>query len=460
MIYNIFKNYVANSPTYYLLRLIIAISFILLISYILYKMTDQKIWLNRLILIVLILIFIVIALFWVRITPRTQLSDFGNFWYRAPDVLKGQKLYAFDNDYFAKWAYQTGFMAYVMLVIKIFGYHIIAIQYLNVFYQVLTLIMVYKLSTMIFHSIKIARISVFLLLIDLDWFALNSQADNQYLGSLLFLVTFYLILKDKYWSYILGGFTLGFGAIIRPIGPVIIAGIIVFAVFFKIIRQHSFNIHSLWRLLIILGIYFAIFNFAGLLIKSSGLNQYGLSNRDTSWKFVTGLNYESSGTYDQNLVNQFDLNESRLKENTKEKTVIRQHISNLNHGDKWLELFKQKISILWSERINAIDFTEINKKISNTHYDKITLIGYLGSVAIILFSWIGSFALLKSDHTDGIFLLLLPLLAFVVIQLFIEVQGRYRIEFVPILAIISGLGVYSIFNSIKLIGGKIHAKQH
>lgn len=122
MIYNIFKNYIANSPTYYLLRLIIAISFILLISYILYKMTDQKIWLNRLILIVLILIFIVIALFWVRITPRTQLSDFGNFWYRAPDVLKGQKLYAFDNDYFAKWAYQTGFMAYVMLVIKIFGY--------------------------------------------------------------------------------------------------------------------------------------------------------------------------------------------------------------------------------------------------------------------------------------------------------------------------------------------------
>lgn len=42
-------------------------------------------------------------------------------------------------------------------------------------------------------------------------------------------------------------------------------------------------------------------------------------------------------------------------------------------------------------------------------------------------------------------LIILPLMAFATIQLIIEVQPRYRIDFVPILAIIAGFGFSRIY---------------
>jgi hypothetical protein len=86
--------------------------------------------------------------------PQTQQSDFGAFWTTSPKALAGQPIFSYDNDYFAKWAYQTGFLVYVMTVVKIFGHHVIAIQLLNVVYQVLILYMVYLLSMQILRKLS------------------------------------------------------------------------------------------------------------------------------------------------------------------------------------------------------------------------------------------------------------------------------------------------------------------
>ena len=69
---------------------------------------------------------------------------------------------------------------------------------------------------------------------------------------------------------------------------------------------------------------------------------------------------------------------------------------------------------------------------------------------LIIFSWFGSLKLLKGKLNNQIFLLLLPLMAYAVVQLLIEVQGRYRLEFLPIIAILGGLGLYSIFEWTRL----------
>jgi len=403
-----------------------------------------------LILISLLLVFAIVAIIWLKLVPSTQVSDFKAFWRTAPKALAGKEIFTYDNDYFAKWAYQTGFLVYVMTVVKIFGHHIMALQLLNVVYQVLILYLTYLLSMQIFNKVKLARLTVFVLMIDLDWFALNSQADNQYLGMMLFLLTFYLLMQDKYWTYVMAGVTLAIGSIVRPIGPVIIAGIVVYALLYLFITKGKLNFAGIGKILITLIIYQIIFSASGMAIKNSGLNSYGLTNRDSEWKFVVGLDANSSGSYDQQMVNRFDLKDSRSKMSTKEHEIIHENISNLNATHGWLNLFWNKNATMWAGRSTAIDFTGFETKYSLKVSNFAKLLGYMGTIMLIIFSWIGSVKLLKNKTDNKLFLLILPMLAYAVVQLLIEVQGRYRLEFLPIIAILGGLGLYSIFEWARL----------
>lgn len=450
MVINYNKIYLSYEPVFNVLVLICALILTLLAALVLIKISDEDKIKNRIVLYTLVAIFAIVAIIWINIVPSAQVSDFNAFWTYSSKALSGKPITLTDNDYFAKWAYQTGFLVYVMSVVKIFGHHIIAIQLLNVLYQSLILVMVYKLVVKIFHNIKMARLAVLLLMIDLDWFALNSQACNQYLGTLLFLVTFYLLMTNKYWSYVLAGVTLAIGSIIRPIGPVIIAGIVVYGIIYMLIQNNKFDIHAVWKLLITLAIYFVIFTGASGLIKSSGLNQYGLTNRDSEWKFVTGLDYNSKGVYDQSMVNRFDMLASRSQMSKKEHKIINEQVNYLNESPKrWINLFWHKNSILWAQRTMATDFTEFVTIHSTRATSVMNLVAYMGSVLLIIFSWIGSLTLFKKKFTKHIYLLLLTLMAYAVVQLLIEVQGRYRIELLPVIAILGSGGLYTVVEWIK-----------
>ena len=448
-------NYLKVEPVLTVLVFLCAIIFVGGVGFFLYRIRDDDPNLNRLILISLLLIFAIVAIIWMKLVPQTQVSDFKAFWRTAPKALEGKAIYKYDNDYFAKWAYQTGYLVYVMTVVKVFGHKVIAIQLLNVLYQVLILLMSYILAMQLFKNVSVARLTVFILMIDLDWFALNSQADNQYLGMLLFLVTFYLIMKNQYWAYAMAGITLGVGSIIRPIGPVVIAGIVVYALLYLFIHNNQFNWSGLGKILITLVIYQVIFSAAGMTIKSSGLNEYGLTNRDSEWKFVVGLDANSNGSYDQGMVNRFNLKDSRAKMSAQEHQVIRENISNLNSTHGWLKLFWNKNETLWASRSTTIDFTGFETQHSLKVSNMAKLLGYMGTVMLIIFSWIGSLKLWHNKNQKT-FLLVLPLMAYAVVQLLIEVQGRYRLEFLPVIAILGGLGLFTICEWMRSKWGKMN----
>ncbi len=446
------QNYLAQNSVRNIIILVIALILVIIAGYVLMTIRTDNKKINNTVLISLLMIFTIVALMWVLNVPNIQWSDFGNFWSRAPGYFKGDKLYYSEEDYFAKYAYQTGFMLYILGIVKIFGYHVFVMQFLNIIYQVLTLFITYLIVNKLFNNIKIARLSVLLLMIDLDWFALNSQADNQYLGSLLYLITFYLLFKNKLWSYILAGITLTAGCLIRPIGPVIIAGIIVFALIYVLMKKRDFKASSLFLLTLV--IYFVLFSLTGVGLKASGINEHGLSNNDTEWKFLTGLHYESSGTYSNDLNDLIDSNKTREQNRTVEKAKIRSEIKFLNKNHAWLSLFLSKTKILWSGRTMATDFTNYSNNHSQKTVNIVNYLAYIGSIILIIFSWIGSILLFKTKFDDNFYLLLLPLMAFAVANLIIEVQGRYRIEFLPIIAIMAGLGVYKTINWISDIRTK------
>ena len=150
-------------------------------------------------------------------------------------------------------------------------------------------------------------------------------------------------MQNKLWADLLSGVALTIGCLIRPIGPVIIAGIVVFAVIYLSLENGKFNYQRLLKVFSGLLIYFALFSLAGFGIKASGLNAYGLSNYDTEWKFVTGLNYQSSGTYSPDMDRLIDPSKPRKVMAKKEKTALHQEINYLNQNNKWLSLFINKL---------------------------------------------------------------------------------------------------------------------
>lgn len=429
--------------------IVISILLVLLLGYGLTKIkTDDRV-LNWLVVITMLLIFMITALLWISKVPSVQLSDFGNFWDRLLNYKLGDPLYQTDNDYFSKYAYQSGYFVYVMIISKIFGYHIFAVQFLNVVYQALILLFTYIITCKIFNNIKIARLSILLLMIDLDWFALNSQASNQYLGSLLYILTLFLIMQNKLKYYILAGITLTAGCLIRPIGPVVIAGIVVYTLIYLLWKNRDY--HASLKVLLTLAIYVVLFAITGWGIKATNINAYGLTNNDPEWKFVTGLNYQSNGTYSPDMDKLINPNNTRKQMSKIEKAQMHKEIAYLNENHAWLKLFINKTQVLWSSRTMATDFANIRMTHSIKTVDRINLLGYAGSIILIIFSWIGSLQLFRTKFSDHLYLFLLPLMAFAVVQLIIEVQGRYRIEFLPIIAIIASLGLYQVIQIIKSI---------
>lgn len=441
------QNYMDKSSNIFFVAAFIFIT--ILIGYILIKIRTDNKKINFIIVFSLIIIFSIISIIWIKINPTVQLSDYGNFWDRMLDYKIGSPIYETDNDYFSKYAYQTFFFIYVFGVVKLFGYHIFAIQLLNVVYQCITIAITYLISLKLFNNIKIARLSVLLLIINLDWFALNVETSNQYLGSMLILISFYLIIQNKKYNYVFAGITLGLGCLIRPIGPVILAGILVFTLLYTLIIDKDYK--RTFKMIITLFIYFLVFITSSLCIKSLGINQYGLSNNDTDWKFLTGLNYKSSGTYSPDLEAYIDPQKTRATMKKVEQKKIKEEVTELNKNHSWTKLFINKFKILWSGRTMATDGSNFGLNHSIDNFKRINFIAYMGSITLIIFSWIGSLILYRKNFSEYLFLLILPLLAFSIVQLFIEVQGRYRIEFIPIITIVGALGLFHTIQFTKKI---------
>ncbi|WP_300558972.1 hypothetical protein [Companilactobacillus sp.] len=184
----------------------------------------------------------------------------------------------------------------------------------------------------------------------------------------------------------------------------------------------------------------------GLMIQNSGLNPHGLTSENTEWKFVVGLNYQTLGTHSTELNDRFKFASTQTNIKHEERQELQQEISYLSQNNNWLKLFLSKFSLLWSGSTNASDLVGFDKTHSPDSNQVVELIGYLGSMSLIVFSWFGALQLFRREYNSKILLLLLPLLIFAAIELIIEVQGRYRIELLPVISVVSGLGLFSVYS--------------
>jgi hypothetical protein len=179
-----------------------------------------------------------------------------------------------------------------------------------------------------------------------------------------------------------------------------------------------------------------------------------LSNQEPYWKFVLGVNYQTTGGWnidDQYYVNQFKLGPER---NKAEISLIKERLKDKKQD---IKLFRNKFVRFWSSPDDAANWAmgfdnNSKSKLLLMKYEKLMYIGFC------LFA-LGTISLFKRNNELSPLLYIL-LGGYVFIHLFVEVQTRYRFDILPVFFILVGYGVFVINqNAKKLISRPVKSNE-
>jgi 4-amino-4-deoxy-L-arabinose transferase-like glycosyltransferase len=407
-------------------------------------------------LILLVIISFSIRILWIILVKTMPISDFDFMYEAAKSATKGDFSFV-TNDYFTTWGYQLGFTYYEAIVIKLFGDHLLILKLFNIFFGTGTSLFIYLITKKVFNEYS-ARAASLLYTIYIPNIVYSSVLTNQYISTFFFFGGLYFLLSkglsDKYsWVYV--GLMLAMGNIMRPAGIIFIAGITVFILIFKILpfrKKESFNYTK--KLVGVLMVYFLLQKLIAAGLMSAGLADNPLSNQEPYWKFVLGVNYQTTGGWnidDQYYVNQFKLGPER---NKAEISLIKERLKDKKQD---IKLFRNKFVRFWSSPDDAANWAmgfdnNSKSKLLLMKYEKLMYIGFC------LFA-LGTISLFKRNNELSPLLYIL-LGGYVFIHLFVEVQTRYRFDILPVFFILVGYGVFVINqNAKKLISRPVKSNE-
>ena len=371
--------------------------------------------------IILFVVSFIIRLIFIIVADFPQVYDFKTLLDASEMFAKGD--YSFNSWFhFATWGYQTAFVIYQGVLLKIF-HSIFILKLLNVIYSSILVLIVYKLGLKISKNEVSSRIVSLLYMIFPFYLFLNSVLLNSHLATLLSYLGIFFIIKEntKYKDYLIGSILIALGNIIRPEGIIIVLTLIIF----KIITLKKENIKKIIiSLLIFLSSYFIICNGSSFLVKASNINPSGLQNKDPLWKFLLGFNYDTCGYYtDDDAVYQ-------INKETEIKEIKRRALENIPRTGK---LMVCKVDRFWLSSGLENEMGSFNDKTFNIMgiNIKFSMIKNLAinlnkgiNIVVLALMLLGLIVNRKSIKNETLFLLIMILITFGV-YLFIEIQPRY-----------------------------------
>lgn len=427
------------------------------------------------------IIFIILGTFLIRLiyicTVNTPLDSDFELLYEAA-VLFSQGDYSFGQQvYFQEWAYQTGFVIYQGLVIKIFGQagSILALKILNCIWNTGITLLIYLIARNFFGE-KPSRLASVLYSGFVFPVTFVSVLSNQHISTFFIMLALYFLLDKRVirlrslFRSLIAGFLLALGYIMRPDALIVMASL---AVYFFVLLLRAENmrqkLEKAMQFLAVSLTFLALTRLASYAIRESGINGQGLKNNNFYWKFMVGLNYDSGGRYneqDYQLV--YGGNKSIEEKKELEKALIRERLG--INPLKLANLFLQKIQNMWCE--NALDWSykhllesdrTVNLLFSHVRFSDVDAVlkdlNELFIYASMILSLLGTLAWRKARMHDGLLIPVAILAASFVLYLFIEVQPRYAYMQQPFLFILSGFGleiIYRAFNGFSL--GQVWAR--
>ena len=395
--------------------------------------------------IILFVTSLIIRLMMVLIFNFAPVSDFETLLNASKDFANGD--FSFQNDqYFTVWGYQTGFVIYQGILLKIFN-SVFVLKLFNAIFSSVLCVLVYIFGKKI-SSEKSARMASLLYMIFPFSLYMNTILANHHISAFLAYMGIFFLLKDnkKIKHYIVAAILISLGNIMRPEGIIVIFSLLVFEIFrFK----KNMLSKTIRNLLIFFVIYFVIGSTSSFLVQKTGINDEGLSNNNPQWKFVLGFNHESCGYYSAS-------DEKYLNNREKEIEVIKERInvSPLKMG----KLMTCKVNHFWLQS----DISSKNEMYSNKTYNILGLqikftdiekivISFNSTLYIITFLMciIGVIYNRKKIIDDNAYFFVIMMIVTFFVYLLIEIQPRYAYFIHISIFILSTYGYEIVLNKIK-----------
>ncbi|MDC2866772.1 glycosyltransferase family 39 protein [Bacillus sp. BP-3] len=440
--FSIWNSYLTVKETLFVRTLISAPSIIIIMILLILLTYLCNTYFSKTTFIILLTLCAFITRFiWILKIPTPIESDFALMYKGAVQAAQGD--YSFSSSpYYTTWVYQLGFTMYQAFVIKLFGNHIFILKLLNVLYCTGTTLCVYSITSEIFNEWT-GRIAGLLYAFFIPSIMMSSVLTNEHLATFLFYLGFYLLVRlySKY-TWIFVGITLAFGDIIRPLGSFVLLAVIIYLLLHEFLGKDKKTMFTTTKKLIgILVTFFAVHYIVSSIFIATGVTKYPLSNRDPLWKFVLGLNSETTGTYSASDAEQIMSLEIGEERKAIEMKLIKERIAD---KEKLFTLFGDKFSSMWGDTDSAgyWSLNQLNKKElidTSMKYEKYVY------MATMLFGVIGSLSLLFTKQKNLQYtLFLLLIIGYIAVHFLIEIQTRYRYFIIPSFFIIQSYGIYVI----------------
>ncbi len=396
---------------------------------------------------VLFFVRFALALFFILWLDPQPVQDFATMYTAAGQLATGSRAYL-DNIYFFNWAYQSAFVAYEAMVIALFGNSLFPLQLLNGVYLAGTNVLVYLIAKR-FLPQKAAMTTGVLYAIYPAPLFLAGVLTNQHLSVFLLYSALYVLLSKKLTSLrALGaGALIALGNAMRPIGVILMLA----AVLWLLIRAVYL---ADWRCALH-GAYVAVSYLAlgaalSGIIVATGINPEGLSNNQPMWKFVVGLNQDSSGSWNRSDYEAYlSLPTQEAHEAMTEAVKDRLAVGPV----KLAGLAWRKSAVMWAGNEDLYwgfghldqDAPAINFPVTLSWNSMQLLLGSLDKGIYLLafgLSLAGLFLRLWAPERCGRSLpLVLLLCGYYAVHLIVEVQSRYRYFLMPCVFLLAGIAV-------------------
>lgn len=398
-----------------------------------------------------IIIFLFLFAFVIRIgvilwIDTSVISDFKTMLDASKELVNGTDAYK-SMPYFICWGYQMGHVIYQAILLNIIN-SITFLKIVNAIVTSSTVIMIYLIGKEL-STTKAAIIISIIYSIFLFPLLLNTVLTNQLLPMLLILIAIYLWMKKKKENKLMPviiGILLGISNMLRSETIVIIIAFVLYTIFLMIKKENRKAL--IINLCLIIISYFTLTTATSFVLKATDISPSGLENKNSSWKFLEGLNIETRGQYSEDDAVKYSYDK---KKTTKE---LKKRIQ-----EEWQQyplLFAKKTKILWLNSDLSWSLGHIENQEDLKLYEGINQIFIY---FFVIMSLLSAITLFKKTYKKEQILILLILFVYFGVYLFIEVMPRYAYSLQIFEALLASITLGYILDNKKISKvGDHHAK--
>lgn len=379
---------------------------------------------------------------WLNSQP---VQDFKTMYDAALQLAEGSHAYL-DKLYFFNWAYQSAFVAYEAVVIRLFGASLLPLQLLNAAYLAGTNVLVYRIARRFLPEKAAMTVGILYAVYPAPLF-LAGVLTNQHLAAFLLYAAVDLLLggkKNAPGRAVAAGALMALGNAMRPVGVILLLAALVWCA----LRALRHGDRSAWLSGLSLALaYFVAGAALSALIVSSGINPQGLKNNQPMWKFVVGLNQQSNGQWNEADYDAF-LSLPTEQADAAMRRAVRERLG--IGAEQLAGLAWRKSAAMWAGSEDLYwgfwHLTNADPAPLSLSWNTVRLmLGYADNgvyLAAFALAFLGLLMRLrrKEDSAPSLLLTLL-LCGYYAVHLIVEVQTRYRYFMMPCVFLLAGIAL-------------------